>query len=1188
VRKFFKISLFGFSAVIFTLGVVVAIYFWTSLPEKQINQWVGYYLSANTGYRIKIGKINRDLWRRIEVDSLSVTFESDKQVIQIADLAHIETEYSLEGLISRRINLSDLRLSGLNLNIPVDSSGRLAIPRKEGQRNEPTAVDLPEISIESFRIDNAILNLDNPKNPKLINIPGLNGSLKANKDGISLIIDSLQVTYPEKNFRIDSCAATLDYNRGNLKITRLDVKTARSKLSIVGAINKINSPELHLSYKFAPLDFIDLVTLTGVKLDGKADIEGSLEGNIREFRGEASGNVTLFNRPIRDFKTKYHFRDLQIDLSNFSGLVFESPAVGDGYLDFKQNPPRYGYRGTVSELNLQKIGVDLYSLFTGEVNLTGQGLSENNMKMAIDMHLYKADIDIYHFHEAIGKIEFDLKKLTFAPDFKARYKDTWVTFGGDLEYTGQIGLEGDADLANLANFQNQFFIADLDGRGRARFAVSGPTLDFTVAGSFQSDSCRFYGITSRDLNFDLNLHSFISHQTGVVSGILKLGDLYSIPVDTAYFTVSVAGDKYFLDRIFWRNKNNIMEFKGLVDNTVLPPAFIVDTMTTILWNDTVYSARPMLMDVDTNQVEFKDFVLAYKAGRADMLGTITYENEMNLRLNANGFEISPIIKYFNFTRKLSGVLSGRMAVTGNFDSPIFAADYSIDSFAIDKVVQGNFQMEAAYQNRWLDVPSAEIAGDGLLFELSGKFPMELSFTYIGNRFPDQPFTTHITASGTDLPIVPVFVPSVDYVHGNYSAAISLSGTYTRPLATGTFSFADGSVKAIELVDPISGINIAGRMENDLIYVDKITALITQSQKGLGSRFDGYPLRLRSSGGVPGKINGSGTIKLLGIGLFDYSLDLSGKDCEFYTESYDIHGLADLDLHVTGSAPPIITGEISLTRLDMKEPFGTFYTGITDKTEVLEDPTIWDMEIDITALNNLWVKNTDADMEMMGNVQVLRKKGIRNLLGQLEIIRGNFYLFNYKFKIQSGEMTFNDISILDPLINFDVSTRIRETSRSSLLSQNTYGYEDLDLLIDGKLSEPAVHSANDSLHSDEDVLRLLVADRLYINSTPGKNSSLSDKIIANMQALLYTQLKRIPGVDEIDINPYADSLGQTQVSVAKYLSPKLFLRYSRRGFSQTSGETIGIEYMLNNNLSFEGRQGTKNEGISFGLNYKYEF
>jgi len=189
------------------------------------------------------------------------------------------------------------------------------------------------------------------------------------------------------------------------------------------------------------------------------------------------------------------------------------------------------------------------------------------------------------------------------------------------------------------------------------------------------------------------------------------------------------------------------------------------------------------------------------------------------------------------------------------------------------------------------------------------------------------------------------------------------------------------------------------------------------------------------------------------------------------------------------------------------------------------------------------------------------------------------------------MIFNNIAVIDPDISFDVTTRIRGTTPGELLAQSNFGYEDLNLMITGTLSKPTISSASDSIHSNEDILMVLLADRFNVTNISRKGTgSLTDNIINNMKDyafVAFSQVERIGVFDELDINPNADSLGQTSVSVAKYLSPKLFLRYSR-GLSQQSGEAIGVEYMFNNNLSFEGRQGTKNEGISFGLNFKYEF
>jgi len=306
--------------------------------------------------------------------------------------------------------------------------------------------------------------------------------------------------------------------------------------------------------------------------------------------------------------------------------------------------------------------------------------------------------------------------------------------------------------------------------------------------------------------------------------------------------------------------------------------------------------------------------------------------------------------------------------------------------------------------------------------------------------------------------------------------------------------------------------------------------------------------------------------------------LTGKDCAFYTDAYDIQGLIDIDLTINGSSPPVVGGQVLLKRLDMKEPFASFSTGATEETEILEDSTAWNIELDISATNNLWIKNNEAEIELSGNVLVIRQAGIYRLLGQLNVIRGNFYLFGYKkFKINKGEMIFNNISEINPEINFEVTTRIR---------QDSIHYEDFDLLIRGTLTNPEIHTGDETAYSDEDILMILLANQAALGV---ESASLSGNLVNSMRDILiqtFNPFTKTGVIDEFDISPY-EGEGETRISVAKYISPKLFLRYSRR-LSQEAGEKIGIEYIFNDNLSFEGRQGTKDEGISFDLNFRYEF
>ena len=65
----------------------------------------------------------------------------------------------------------------------------------------------------------------------------------------------------------------------------------------------------------------------------------------------------------------------------------------------------------------------------------------------------------------------------------------------------------------------------------------------------------------------------------------------------------------------------------------------------------------------------------------------------------------------------------------------------------------------------------------------------------------------------------------------------------------------------------------------------------------------------------------------------------------------------------------------------------------------------------------------------------------------------------------------------------------------------------------------------------------------------------------------------------------------RISLAKYISRNLYIRYSRRLSRERPGSVIGVEYYFNDNVFFQaaqGVQGSQNEGISFDLNLNYEY
>ncbi|GEM_PF-1456958 len=1198
MKRAFKIPLAGVSFILFLITLLLYLYFFTTVPEQRMNDWLGYYLKDEIGYRITIDKINRDIWRRVRLDGIKIFCESDdnQSKVQVGDIGFIEAKYSLKNIIFQDLSFSDIRVVDFNMAIlPEVKPGKLSSSEQKESSDKKTSI--PEINVDRFDFENIKLKTMVNQEIIAIHIPKVLGSFLRDGDLISLNIDSLSGNCPEKSFEVNSCRGDFSLINDDLMIEFLALKTDISDITVSGKIDKLGSPDLNLAFDFSPLDFLDIKSISGINLAGIFQAQGNIKGEIKNFSGKIKGDGVLFGRNLDDFETGFRFASNMLYLDSYDGSLSKSPTKGSGFVNFNTKPESFGFEGSMKDFNLQNVGVDIYSSFTGKVDIKGEGFAEHSFHMNIKMELSRADIDIYHFHQAEGEIDFDLSYLIFQPGFKANYKNTWTTFEGILEYTGLIDLSGNAEFNNLTDFTDQFFITDLDGVGKASFSVTGPTEDFSITGSFASDSCRFYGFVMDMLDFEVDLKSFISHRVGTVQGNWKGGDIYSIPVDSGFFSVLVSGERFFLDKMYWENENNQMLLAGSFDNGSIPPILVIDTLNIRLWNDTVFCMDPLIIGVFEKEIEFEDFKLYSRESVLDMAGTVTYEGEMNLDLSASELEVKPIFNYFISDRTISGILSGNIKVTGDFDLPKFSADFSIIDLAIDDMKLGQFDVKAEYDESKLVMNPAELQSEQALYSLSGSFPLNLSFTSDEKRMPDEPISAKFTASGESIVLLPVFVSSVENFDADFNIDITFTGTYKNPSVNGDFIISNGTLKALELVNPITGVTLNGRMENDVIYIDNLFGMVKSTNSGKNKKSKEKAPEISYSPGYPGAISGAGTIKLLGLGLFDYDLNLSGAGCQFNTDAFDIQGQADIYLTITGSSPPLVNGWVQLTKFEMKEPFATFSTGVTEESEALEDSTVWDVKLEVAATNNLWIKNSEADMELKGDVLISREKGIYNTLGQLDVIRGNFFLWNLKFSVDRGEMIFNNISDVDPEINFDVRTRIRGSSESGA----TPDYSNFNLRISGTLTKPEIRTAEGSEYSDEDMLSILLSNTVedmlsILVSNSGTESdespSLADNLIKNTGGYLlqfYNPIEESGVIDEFDINPY-DQEGEirtTRISVAKYISPKLYLRYSQR-LSQEAGQTFGIEYFFNDNISFEGKQGTKNEGVSLDLKFRYEF
>jgi len=237
-----------------------------------------------------------------------------------------------------------------------------------------------------------------------------------------------------------------------------------------------------------------------------------------------------------------------------------------------------------------------------------------------------------------------------------------------------------------------------------------------------------------------------------------------------------------------------------------------------------------------------------------------------------------------------------------------------------------------------------------------------------------------------------------------------------------------------------------------------------------------------------------------------------------------------------------------------------------------------------------------NVEFNGEVRVFSSENGLRFLGSLETIRGKYFLFGNTFKIERGSFVFDNVERIDPkldlLVSADIATGYSPAERKEMTK--TYA-ERVEFSIKGTLSAPEVTPSPDSPYSKEEILELLAFhQRFFTADTLKMGSVFQDEILKNLGEAYGTRLlENIAtsslGVETFEIQPaWAGkfSLWDTRITIGKYISDKVYFKYSRR-LSRSRGEEAGLEYRLKRYLFLEGFRDWEGK-VYLGLNLHWEY
>ncbi|KPJ49388.1 MAG: hypothetical protein AMJ41_03065 [candidate division Zixibacteria bacterium DG_27] len=1182
-------------SIIIVLGIIASFYFGTDLPEDQLNGFIRKNLEKRYGLRVTVGKLDRRIWPALRVSDVELACSRDGEWHRIGHIEGLELHYQLRDLIRGRWRFPSILVDHPEVVLERDEEGRLILPPKSASGDEGLK-GYPPLEVGSLEIEEGAFSFADPQATSDFRFINLSAKLKGEVDTLRLDIDSLSFRSLTRGLVLKKLSGNIKMAKDLLCVDKLQIRTAESDFALSGSFSQLSSPNFSFVVKGDKVSFLEISRFIKPNLTGVVSIDGQVAGDLKQFGGQAKLDGVFMGKKFEEVKTKYSYSAGRIEFASIKGRIFEAPISGSGYLDLATRPETYSFKGQTRHLNLAKvISGELGSDFSGYLRMEGRGFTEKEMQMKVSCSLGPGGIDRFHFDGASGDMVISTQRLQFESGFEATYKNSKVGVNGYLEYDGNIDLSGYVELQDLNDFDQQIFITDLGGRAWAEFNLSGKTQDFDLRGHLRSDSCWAYSLYSSDLLLDLSLDNFLSHRQGEVRLQSGGGSAWSVPLNEFEAFIGVDGDLYDFDSVTVSASDLKVEFAGRLDEGQFPAELSLKYLNLFFDQTPIYSRGRQLVLLGEPVIELRECQFTVGGGEVSLGGKLGKDQAFDLTLKGEGIDIFPFTNLVLPSLSILGEVSFSGKIGGDFNSPTLTSSVQIDSLNLEGVEMGVLNLDLSYRNQLLDFHNIRLQHQVENYSGSGFIPVDLPLGGEKRSLEAKPLGFFLQARGEQLSMFSTLIEELEYLFGDFQADVAVSGTLKRPQFEGRLNLSHGVLKLADFLEPIYNLEAQLRLENNTIYVEAVNGnldLESAASAGIFQRFWSslFPRREKI-----GEITLSGTVEVLDLNTFNYNLALSGRNVPLTHAYLDLTALFDFDLSLRGHSPPAVSGRVEIKQLLYQEPFSAVQSDSRELPTVI-DSTSWDLDLEATADNNLWIKNTDLEAEFRSKLKIRRRLGNYQILGDLESIRGNAFIYGNRFDIVSGKMNFDNIAKIDPQLDFKTQIRTVYSETEGFAQGERIYY----VYITGTLSAPQLSFAVDGgasqrEMSQQEILESIALNRpLYADTAQvSYNQALGEKAQGIFSGYLTKyfedQAARTLGVETFSIRPPAShglDLGETEVTVGQYISPNVYLRYSRR-LSLTSAQEIAAEYRLGRRLSLEGKY-DKNRFFHFDLSTNWEF
>ena len=429
------------------------------------------------------------------------------------------------------------------------------------------------------------------------------------------------------------------------------------------------------------------------------------------------------------------------------------------------------------------------------------------------------------------------------------------------------------------------------------------------------------------------------------------------------------------------------------------------------------------------------------------------------------------------------------------------------------------------------------------------------FTLTGDASLKDDRRLALRANGhVDLNLVHTLDPEITS-YGASNLDLTVSGPMAQPAISGNINIEHGGLSMIDLPAGLGDINGRLVFNQDRLEVENLTA--------------------RTGGGL---VTFGGFItygKTVG-----FNLTANGNEIRFRYSGISV--TADETLRLVGTLQSsVLSGDVTVTRF-AQIPSSDFTLALAQAGQPARMPVanspLNNLRLDVRILSTPELTVQTSLAKLAGDVDLrLRGTAARPvLLGRVNIAEGDIKLGGAKYHLERGDITFTDPVRIDPVLDVEATTRVRDY--------------DITIGLHGTLERLNTTYRSDPPLSSEDIIALLAFGRTQqesaLNSTPssGFAESASGAILGQaINQAVSNRVSRLFGVSSIRINPSVggpDNNPNARITVEQQVSNNVTLTYITN-LTRSAQQVIQFEYNINSEYTFEAIR-DENGVVSFDI------